>query len=394
MDEATLRKRLRLGEDSETELKSLAHDGFQLTDGLQKKVAKTLTAFANGRGGVLILGVEDDGTPTGLGDAKTADKVSRQITQLCQTRIDPTLVCQTNKEVIDDKLLLVVEVPEWSPNRPHQTDSRYYLRDGAQSREATRDELMRMLQSQAVHFDEQVVRGATREDLDPAEIRRVFDKLYPDTDVEDEEAYLHALKCLDRGQPTVTGILFFGRDPQRFFPDARILAVRFPEDGSLETMKNSTDIRGTIFQQIEAIEKWLSVMVPSPSKVEGWERKELGIPSRVLREAIHNALAHRDYNMTSQVNVFVYKDRLTVLNPGILLNRLTIESIKLAGIQQRRNATITAIIARGGRQESAGVGIPRMFDMMRKAGLPEPEIEIVGGHFQLTLRWKDVEGSA
>jgi len=393
MDERTLRDRLRLGEDSETELKSLAHDGFQLPKHLQQTVAKEIAAFANSGGGLLILGAEDNGTPTGTGTPTQTDAVFRQITQICQTQVHPALFCRTTKVMIDGNVLLVVDVPAWSPNRPYRAGSTFYLRDGATTREASQEELVRMLQSQAVHLDEQTVRGAERADLDDAEIARFFERIYPHSTPE-PGAYLRALKCLENDQPTVTGVLFFGRDPQRFFPDARITAIRFPGPGLSGTMEDRKEITGTIFRQIEAAQRFLGDHVPSPASISGWERKEHGIPVPVLREALHNALAHRDYNAASQMRVFVHPGRVEIINPGILLNRLTIDSIKLGGITQRRNPAISALIARNAGVESAGLGVPRMFEQMRAAGLPEPEIDLSGGHFRIVLRWETPQGTA
>lgn len=386
MDKGILAERLRLGEDSETELKSVAHDGFQLTTALQQNIAREIVAFANGGGGLLILGAEDGGQVTGTGTPKQADEVFRALTQVCQTRIQPALFCHTRKVEQEGKILVVAEVPAWSPNRPYRTSGKFYLRDGTTVREATQEELVRMLQSQAVHLDEQPARGASRGDLDEGEIQRFFQATYPGG-VRDAQAYLRALKCLDGEAPTVTGILFFGKDPQQFFPDAAVLAIRFPGHRTALEMKDKKEIRGTVFRQIEAAQQFLSNHVPSPATVTGWTRKEQGIPVPVLREALHNALAHRDYNAASQTRIFVFEDRVEIINPGILLNRLTRESITLGGISQKRNPAIAALIARTAGRENAGLGVPAMFDMMREAGLPEPEIDLAGGHFRIVLRW-------
>lgn len=386
MDRRTLAERLRLGEDSETELTSVAHDGFALSSKLEQSVAKEIVAFANAGGGLLVLGAEDSGEPTGTGTREQTEKTFTQVTQICQTKIQPALFCRTTKVDVDGKILIAVEVPAWSPNRPYRTDGKFYLRDGPTAREATQDELVRMLQSQAVHLDEQPARGAVKEDLDDAEIERFLKATYP-TGVRDPVAYLRALKCLDGEAPTVTGILFFGKEPQRFFPDASVQAIRFPGTATSLQMKDKKSIDGSLFRQIEIAQQFLDNHVPSPSTVEGWTRKELGIPRPVLREALQNALAHRDYNAASQTRIFVFEGRVEIINPGILLNRLNKESITLGGISQKRNPAIAALIARTAGRENAGLGVPAMFDMMRAAGLPEPEIDLTGGHFRIVLRW-------
>lgn len=386
MDQRALMERLRLGEDSETALESVAHDGFQLTSALQEGMAREIAGLANAGGGLLVLGAEDSGEVTGTGTRQQSDGMLRQITQICHTQIQPALHCHTKKLEIDGKIVIVVEVPPWSPDRPYRTDSTYHVRDGTMAREATRDELIRMLHSQAIHLDEQPARGASREDLDDLEIQRFFKATYP-TEVRNPATYLRALKCLDGEVPTVTGILFFGKEPQRFFPDAVVLGIQFPGGRAGLTMKDKKELHGTLFHQMEAAQEFLSIHVPSPSTVEGWTRKERGIPVPVLREALQNALAHRDYNAAAQTRIFVYDDRVEIINPGILLNRLTKESITLGGISQKRNPAIAALLARKAGRENAGLGVPAMFDIMREAGLPEPEIDLAGGHFKIVLRW-------
>ena len=118
------------------------------------------------------------------------------------------------------------------------------------------------------------------------------------------------------------------------------------------------------------------------------------IPDSVFREALSNALIHRDYRAASQTRVFVFEDRVEVRNPGTLLNRLTIDGIRLGGVTQRRNPHLAAALMRLGRRENVDLGVPDMFRRMKKAGLPEPEIRLDGGDFCLRLRIRPSEASS
>lgn len=388
MDVKVLERRIHLGEDAQTELKSLSHVDFNLTKDLRDTLAKEIAGFANSGGGWLILGVEDDGTPTGLGTRAQADQTMRAVTQLCQTVIEPAIHCRIEKAEIAGVLLLVVEVPPWSPNRPYQAKDAFYVRDGSATRKATRDELRRMLESQAIHLDEEPARGAAFSDLDLREIDLFLSEAYGEEAVQSRDAYLRSLKCIDEaGQPTVTGILFFGRDPQRFFGDARITAIRYRGNDVSSEIVDRKEIVAGIFRQLEEAERFLEAYVPQPSEVDGFKRHDLGVPRSVLREAIHNAIAHRDYNVASQIMLFVFSDRVQVMNPGILLNKMTLEGIKLIGTSQRRNPNIAALIVRAARRENIGNGIPKMFEEMKKRHLPEPELSVEGGFFRVVLRY-------
>jgi ATP-dependent DNA helicase RecG len=387
MDVRTIEQRLRLGEDSRTEFKSVVRGGFRMSPQELKTLATEIVAFANARGGQVFIGIEDDGTVTGVGDVKQADHLMLQVVQACQTHVQPAIWCPVTKVEIGGQRLLVVDVPASSPDRPYRAGHVFYIRDASQSREATRDELVRLLQSQNVYFDETPVDGSTLDDLDPDAIDVFLRAHYEPGATARRSHYLHALKCLDAGDvPTGAGILLFGREPQRWFPDARISAASFDGEQMSGTFSDRREIEGRLLDQLDAAMTFLARRVPAPAKVEGWDRVDLGIPEPVLREAVLNAVTHRDYRAASQVRVFVFRDRVEVFNPGLLLNHLTLDSIRLAGITQRRNPVIAALLARARKRESLGMGIPEMIEQMRKRGLPEPEFDLQGGHFRVVLR--------
>ncbi|MBI3270923.1 MAG: putative DNA binding domain-containing protein [Planctomycetes bacterium] len=380
-----LEQQLRLGEDDVADFKSVVHSGFRMKP---HDLAKAISALANTRGGHVLLGVEADGTPTGIGTPQQADALLRQVSEVCRQNIHPTLICTVAKLECRGLPILVVEVPGFSPDQPYRTEHVYYVRDAAQSREATRDELVRLLQSEHHHFDERVVRDAGLEALDPAAVREFLTAAY---DAEDAgsaaDRYLRALHCVDEnGNPTVTGILFFSQDPVRWLPDARVTVVRFPGTAVTDQFLDRKELGGRLPQQLDAALAFLTRHVPSPSDVTGPVRAERGIHPKVLREALLNALTHRDYRAASQTCIFVFDDRVELQNPGELLNRLTVDSIRL-GSTQRRNPAIATMLNLLNRRESIGMGVPLMLRLMRERGLLEPEFQVGGGHFRLTLRY-------
>ncbi|EYF08586.1 ATP-binding protein [Chondromyces apiculatus] len=213
--------------------------------------------------------------------------------------------------------------------------------------------------------------------------------------------YLKALQCLDpSGALTVAGVLLFAREPQRWLPDARISAVCFPGTRISGEMKDRHDLDGNLFQQLDAAISFLDRNVAAPARIEGYRREERGIPMPARREAVLNALAHRDYRAASQIRLFVYDDRVEVINPGVLLNQRSLDSIRLGGISQRRNPALAAALVRASRREKLGMGVPEMIglpemrSLMLMRGLPEPEIRLEGGHCRVVLRAVAVEGKA
>lgn len=381
-----LEKQLRLGEDAVAEFKSVLLHEKQLMD--PKDLAKAIVAMANTKGGHIFIGVEDDGTVTGAGTLEQVDLLMRQASQVCQNNIHPPLFCVLQKVEVQGRIVLVVEVPRFSPDRPYHTGGKYYVRDSNESRDARKNELTRLLQSADYHYDEQPVEGAKLEDLDSSAVKTFLSSIYEEPDLEGSWLrLLGTLQCVDRaGIPTVTGLLLFGREPQRWLRDARISAVRFAGQEMSSEFVDRQEIDGRLLDQIDAAVAFLKRSVRAPSHVEGLERVEEGIPEKVLREAVLNAVAHRDYRAASQVRIFVFDDRVEFVNPGELLNQLTLEGIQLGGISQRRNPVVAALLARARRRESLGMGVPEMIRLMRERKLPPPELSVAAGHFKLVLR--------
>ncbi len=385
LNDADIEKTLRLGEDSITEFKSVVRNDYKIDAG---DISKAVASFANAGGGHILVGVEDDGTPTGVGTLQQADALMRQISSLCQDRIRPSISCQVVKAECGKELLLIVQVPAFGPDRPYLVDGRCFVRDAAQSRPATRDELVRMAQSVDHHFDEQPIENATRDALDEKSIRDILtttnDELPSD---EGLDLYLQALGALDPdGRPTVSGILFFGKDPLRWLLDARVSAVRFKGTNISGEFLDKHEIGGRLPDQLQSATDFLNRHMVNPASIQGLERVEKGVPLEVLREALVNALVHRDYRASSQTCVFVFDDRVEIVNPGVLLNRLSLESICRAGIKQYRNPLIVSLMSRMRRRESLGMGIPEMIRRMKANGLPEPGFSLEGGHFRVVLR--------
>ena len=379
MQEAEVKRLIRQGEDSYTEFKeATAHPD---------NLAATIVAFANTDGGRLILGVSDRKTVIGVPDA---DQVMQRIDQICTHNVEPPLICFQEKVHLGEQLVLIVHVPKGS-ERPYRTNRGvYYVRTASGRRQASRDELRRLYQSAFALFpDELPVPDTGLTDLNSPYFEATFKRLY---DMSADEAdlslsrLLQNLKLMKDEKLTVAGVLLFGRHPQRHLPFARVSAVHFygPEMG--ERFRDRKEIEGTLDQQIEGALAFLDLRLPLPGRIEGLHRRdEPEFPQFVLREAVANAVAHRDYTIRGQVRVFIFDDRVEIINPGELPNTVTLDNI-LFGIHVERNPLLVTFLAKLGLMSRVGTGIPRMIQAMRKAELPPPEFRIIDGQFSVTLR--------
>jgi ATP-dependent DNA helicase RecG len=389
VDQAELRKRVAAGEDSHFETKGVASIKNGLPDA--GDLAKALCSFANSGGGHVIIGVEDDGTITGIGDRTAADVLQRHVSQVA-LGIDPPLVVDQRLHEIDGHRVLAIGVSAFQAGRPFSSRRHFFVRDGNLSRDATRDELERLFASQGqVTHDEQAIEEASLDELDQAEVRELLARAVPRFREADALKYLRNAHCVEGDRLTVAGVLLFCSDPSRHVPGATISALRFDgEARRTATLANET-IGGPLRSQIERAVEFVRVHVPRSSVRTDTARGATGgVPESIWIEAVTNAVSHRDYHSRTTTRIFVFDSRVEIMNPGELLNRLTVDAVKM-GMPQARNPTLAGLLARAQQRDNAGLGVPEIFAAAADAGLPEPEIAVGGGEFRLTVHTRPAD---
>jgi ATP-dependent DNA helicase RecG len=197
--------------------------------------------------------------------------------------------------------------------------------------------------------------------------------------------FLDKLGLLQSGYPTVAAVLFFGKNPQRFFPYHVIRAMRFG-DTTTSRIMDRLDIGGTVPEMIEQTLGFIERNTQHPVRFEGALRlDEDEYPMEAVREAVANACAHRDMSITNgQMRVFIFTDRLLVDSPGELLPGVEID--RLTQISRLRNPHLAQLLYDTGYMERAGTGISRMIRAMQEHRLEPPIFEEVANSLQVTLR--------
>lgn len=251
------------------------------------------------------------------------------------------------------------------------------------------------------HPDLRICPGGVLADLDPARVeayRQELDRRRPGSPLVRmpvEELLLHigaAAKSRGRLRPTLTGILFFGRDPQHFYPAFTITFVHFA--GTSTARANPDDplyldnreYRGTIPEMIEGVRAAVFEKLGKRAVMEGFRRQDVTeYPEFAYREAILNAVSHRDYSQEgSFVQVRLFADRLEVQSPGGLGGHLTIDNIVYE--QYTRNPHIVRLLEELGYVEHRGLGVDQMIRAMTEANLEPPDFDDRGSSFWVTLR--------
>lgn len=350
---------------------------------------RAAAAMANTDGGHVLFGVRDNGTILGVHiGAQTRERVVQAITD----NTDPTLYPSVEYVDLDGKTVIVVTVTR-SDNRPHLVRGRAYRRVGAADVQMSRAEYERLLlQRRQVEFDRQFVGGVTYADLDEAKLawyirQRTEQRGVRAPATSPQETLVNLGALVEEGGelvPTKGGLLFFGRDPQRFIPHSEVRIARF-KGPTMGHFIDSADLRGTLPEMIDEAERFIRRNTRVAAKVVGFKRREIGeYPYEAVREAICNAVCHRDYFMDgSTVRIMIFDDRIEVNSPGPLPPGVTVENIDRKHVL--RNKLIANYLYDIYYIEKWGTGITKMRRLMQGHGLAEPVFEELGSFFAVTF---------
>ena len=350
---------IRLAETTFLELKEVRFAGGRVSGPSRRDLADEFAGFANGRGGVCILGVNDKSREiVGIPDDRV-QQVVELVREVCTDSIEPPLApivdtIRLPSDTGEEPAVVKVEIER--SLFVHRSPGGYLHRVGDSKRKMSQDYLARLLQQRSqtrlIRFDEQVVPPARLDALSPD----LWERFRTSRTGDDRDVLLsklHMARRDERGvlRPTVAGILIGAKDPREWLPNAFIQAVAYrgsrvePSGWGAPYQMDALDISGPLDQQVEQTCRF----VARNMKVLGF--KHLGRVDRpqfdmaAVFEAVVNAVAHRDYSIHgSKIRVQLFDDRLEVFSPGSILNSMTTEN--LVHLQASRNEVITSLLAK------------------------------------------------
>lgn len=383
MDSTELLARIAKGENIHLEFKERPIH--------ENDLAASIVAFANTDGGQILFGVNDAGEIRGVNDPDALMRFADNVAfNNCEP---PVLIVQETVRDEEGRVVVVINVPK-GKQRPYRTNrGLYYVRTTSGRRQASREELLRMFQgTESLFFDETPILRATISDLSQQSIERLIRDVQTrglDVAAIPAERLLLNWRLLtkvnDRLHPTLSGALFLARAPQDFIPYAYISALSIPgSDISVEPL-DQKHIDGRIADVLEDAMRFLYIHLRRPHKIEGLKPEVTPeLPVEVLREALVNAVAHRDYTIPAPVRLLVFEDRIEVRTPGQLPNTVTVDALK-AGVHVLRNPAVYNILLKIGMVTDAGSGIPRMIRLVREAVGREVEFHLSPGEFTVSI---------
>jgi ATP-dependent DNA helicase RecG len=353
-----------------------------------ESIIHTIIAFANTAGGTILIGVEDKTkTIRGITDPLA---VEEKLVNVISDTISPRLI--PSIEIISwrGKQLLAIEVFP-SPSRPHfrtqvGEEKGVFVRIGSSNRKADSRTIMELHRARRHQsFDEEPLLEANSEALD----FRVASELFADVrKLKAEDLLTLRLLTIYQGKkvPTNGGMILFGKERLKYFPDARIRCGRFAGTTKreiIDVLEVNTYPLYAVEQVLEFIRKHARESLEISDQAR--HRKKGNVPLPAVREAVINAVVHGDYFQTGvPIRVSFFDDRIEIDNPGMLYDGLTVEDIT-QGVSKLRNQVIGRVFMELGLVEQWGSGIPRMVETCREMGLPAPEFVELGGQFRVSI---------
>ncbi|SEA62243.1 ATP-dependent DNA helicase RecG [Bowdeniella nasicola] len=411
--EADVRKLIqalrKIGTDTESvEVKTAAR-------GIPKDLRATMSAFANGNGGTLILGLnEQEGfIPVQGFDAKAG---ADALTGIAANDLSPALRFPISIIPFEEGAVVVAKVVALPPaERPCFVTSQgkyggSYIRSHDGNRLLTPYEIDRMSENRSQPlFDRETVIDADLSDLDGRAVANLLARLQttkPRAVKGGREVALRRLHVIGRDtgetdHPTLAGLLALGDYPQEFFPRLNVAFAVYPGTTKADVLSggarllDSRSIDGSIPEMVEDTVAAVSRNMRTGGLIEGAFRKDLpDYPLEAVREAITNALMHRDYSPMSRgtpVQVDMYVDRMEIINPGGLFGNITVDSLGRAGTSSSRNASLSRLLEDvqsvdgGAVAENRGTGYAIIAEALRKALMQDPIPTDSPTHFKITM---------
>ncbi|MDE0025682.1 MAG: putative DNA binding domain-containing protein [Spirochaetaceae bacterium] len=406
---------------------------FKRDDLRPERVGREIAGLLNLEGGHLLLGVEDDGTVTGL--SRDRRRAEEWVMEAARTHVRPaTIPYWETVEWRDGVVVGVVSLPADAPDKPYKAKRGSawvtQVRAGTTTRDATDEEEMRLYQqSGRLQYDRKPVPGTSFADLDRRRLinyfRDVREQECPDET--DEAAWTRLLVNTEimvegsgRSMASAAGLLLFGKSPNRFLPHAGVSAaaycgtekdydareratVRGPAvslafqrtdaDGTSYPGQARTFSEGSEWMESGVIERTLE-FVRRNVGLEAWidaggrRRERWEYPLEAVREAVVNAIAHRDYTITvSDIELSIYADRMEIVSPGRLPNTVTVAKMR-AGYRATRNELVKEVLRDYRYVEATGLGVPRKIVRgMQEHNGTEPDLIEEEDRFTVQL-WK------
>lgn len=364
-----------------------------------KEIGEALVAFTNADGGELFIGVEDDGTITGLSHDKTeiADMLNAPTTHILNAADLPLQYSGCLN--IEGKEILFFCVLKSSEKIYQLPDGRCMVRQDKSSMPALIEQIQfERKEVISRNYDRAFVDGATVNDLDLSLVQQVANEFLNNMS---PEQYLQQVNLAEYGVGGLrlkrAALLLFASDIIRWFPRCQIRILKINGDeilpGGDYNVISDECVSGNIFKLLndawERLRPFLSqrTIFGTDAKFE----RIFSYPEDACKEALINAIAHRDYSISNPVTVYIYENRLVFESPGELLSTISVEDLKKGiGTHESRNNNIARVLRENKYMRELGEGMRRIFSLFKSQELSAPMISSQNGTFSISMNHQSI----
>lgn len=352
-----------------------------------RAIAEVICGMLNAEGGVVVAGVDDDGSLIGIEDP---DGVALLLDGYARKRISPPAPWAVMPAEADGKSVVVIDIPS-GPRKPYVVDGKVFVRVARSNRPADAQDIDRLIQQrlrQDQHWERLPAIGMTADDLDVSEIQRTVREAVDagrfDPVDDDRDSALRRLNLVIEGRPIQAAVVAFASEVMPWYPQCSLRLARFKENTKDEFI-DQQKVVGHAFRLLAEAHSFLSRHLPIRGSFESGNLRredEPLYPILALREALVNAFCHRDYSIAGgAVSVAIFDDRLEVASTGTLPDGLTVDDLKRQHFSQPRNPLLADVFYRRGLIELWGRGTQGIVRLCIGAGCPEPQFEERAGEF-------------
>jgi ATP-dependent DNA helicase RecG len=356
-------------------------------------IGRVVCSFLNTMGGTLVIGVNTRGEVVGV---KSAEAVAERLRESLPERISPRAPWSVNTDVIDGKNLVMVDVPK-GRETPYVFENAIFVRHGGATLAATREDIASLIDqrhAEGTRWERLPALGFNIEDLDKDEILLAAteaqqNRLYRFNNPNDPLSILEQLGVASQGLLLNSAVVLFGLTSALRFPQIRVRAARFEGFEKSISFADNRVLEGHAFLLIAQMEQFVRshIAIESRPPRGGVRRSDVPVyPFPALREAMLNAIVHRDYAaFDGGISVAIYDDRIEFWNSGSLPEGMTVDNLKRPHASRPHNPDIANVFFLRGLIERWGIGTGQIVTLCTDAGLPEPQWTTDGGGVTLTL---------
>ena len=355
---------------------------FKVNIPKNQQIMKTVVAFANGHGGRIFIGIDDNRNVIGV-DENEAEQLLEYLEKSIYESCTPPVFATVSTRRFEDKLVLVVDVSRGG-QPPYKIthlglDDGVYIRLGRNTVKANIESIQELQwRSRGVSYDGVPEYHAEMEIID---LNKVLQFLrarkvgYAERKIGDDIWLSYKLADKQQGKliPTRGGILLFGKNPEHYFPEQFVVCTHFADQAGREVLA-SLDCQGDLFAQLDQAWDFVTKRIPTAFVIRDLKRKERPeIPLEAIREAMVNAIIHRSYAIHAPIKIAIFAEKIEVFSPGGFPGPIPENELE-SGITYIRNSVISKCFRERGLAEKLGTGFITIFRKYREFRLQSPTI--------------------